>query len=106
MSHSIKEKMGVLRHQERLCIPDVGELRELIMEAAHGSEILHSPGCHKDLPRLIRNLLVEWYEKGYSGCCCYMSKCQQVKAEHQRPGGLTLDINIPTWKWEDINMYS
>ena len=37
----------------------------------------------------------------------YVSKChtcQQVKAEHQRPGGLSQDIEIPIWKWEDINM--
>ena len=30
--------------------------------------------------------------------------CQQVKVEHQRPGGLAQNIEIPTWKWEDINM--
>ena len=24
--------------------------------------------------------------------------CQQVKAEHQRPEGLTKEIDIPTWK--------
>ncbi|XP_070029726.1 uncharacterized protein [Nicotiana sylvestris] len=30
--------------------------------------------------------------------------CQQVKAEHQRPGGLAQDIEIPQWKWEMINM--
>lgn len=26
---------GVFRHQGRLCVPDVDELRELIMEEAH-----------------------------------------------------------------------
>ncbi|WMV38019.1 hypothetical protein MTR67_031404 [Solanum verrucosum] len=30
--------------------------------------------------------------------------CQQVKVEHQKPGGMTQEINIPTWKWELINM--
>ena len=30
--------------------------------------------------------------------------CQQVKIEHQKPGGLAKDIEIPTWKWEAINM--
>ena len=29
--------------------------------------------------------------------------CQQVKAEHLKPGGLTLIIEVPTWKWEAIN---
>ncbi|WMV29753.1 hypothetical protein MTR67_023138 [Solanum verrucosum] len=32
------------------------------------------------------------------------SNCQQVKVEHQGPGGLTQDIDTPTWKWEEINM--
>lgn len=32
------------------------------------------------------------------------SNCDQVKAEHRRPGGLSQDINIPTWKWEVVTM--
>ena len=27
-----------------------------------------------------------------------------MKAEHQILGGLLQEIQIPTWKWEDINM--
>nr|ABI34334.1 Gag-pol polyprotein, putative [Solanum demissum] len=30
--------------------------------------------------------------------------CQQLKVEHQRPGGLSQNIIISTWKWEDVNM--
>ena len=30
--------------------------------------------------------------------------CQQVKAKHIKSGGLLQEIQIPTWKWEDINM--
>jgi len=30
--------------------------------------------------------------------------CQQVKVEHQKPRGMTQEIDIPTWKWEVINM--
>ncbi|WMV55142.1 hypothetical protein MTR67_048527 [Solanum verrucosum] len=30
--------------------------------------------------------------------------CQQVKVEHQKLGGLSQDISIPTWKCEDLNM--
>jgi len=32
------------------------------------------------------------------------TSCQQVKVEHQKPGGLMQTIEIPTWKWEAINM--
>ncbi len=30
--------------------------------------------------------------------------CQQVKAEHQKPGGLLRPLEIPQWKWEMITM--
>ena len=30
--------------------------------------------------------------------------CQQVKVEHQRPGGLLQPLNIPKWKWEEVTM--
>ncbi|WMV46438.1 hypothetical protein MTR67_039823 [Solanum verrucosum] len=30
--------------------------------------------------------------------------CQHVNVEHQKPRGVTQEINIPTWKWEVINM--
>ena len=30
--------------------------------------------------------------------------CQQVKGEHLKPGGLTQIMDVPTWKWEAINM--
>ena len=32
------------------------------------------------------------------------SNCQQVKAEHLKPSNLTQIIEVPTWKWDDINM--
>ena len=30
--------------------------------------------------------------------------CQQVKVEHQKLGGMTQEIDIPTWKWDVINI--
>ena len=30
--------------------------------------------------------------------------CKQVKVEHQKLGGVTQEIDIPTWKWDLINM--
>ncbi len=37
----------------------------------------------------------------------YVAKCltcQQVKAEHQRPGGELYPLDVPQWKWDDITM--
>ena len=30
--------------------------------------------------------------------------CHQVKVEHKKLGGMTLEIDISTWKWDVINM--
>ena len=30
--------------------------------------------------------------------------CQQVKAKHQRPGGMLQPLDIPEWKWEEVMM--
>ena len=30
--------------------------------------------------------------------------CQQVKVKYHKPGGMTQEIDIPTWKWDVINM--
>ena len=30
--------------------------------------------------------------------------CQQVKADHQKPGGLLQPLPIPEWKWEHVTM--
>ena len=30
--------------------------------------------------------------------------CQQVKIEHQRPGGELRPLAVPEWKWDDITM--
>ena len=37
----------------------------------------------------------------------FVERCpnfQQVKVENQKSGGLLHEIQVPTWKWEDINM--
>ncbi|KAH0669077.1 hypothetical protein KY289_023570 [Solanum tuberosum] len=95
---------GALRYQGRLCVPCVDGLREKILEEAHNSSYSIHPGSTK-MYRDLRD--VYWWggmkkdiAKFVSGC----HSCQQVNAEHQRPGGLTQDIEIPTWKWEEINM--
>ena len=43
------------------------------------------------------------------GIAEFVAKCpnyQQVKIEHQRPGGLAENIELSDWKWEMINMTS
>jgi len=95
---------GVLKLNDRLCVPDVDGLRKAIMEEAHSSRYSIHPGATKmylDLKELY------WWKGMKKQVADHVAKClncQQVKAEHQRPGGLAQDIEIPQWKWEMINM--
>ena len=50
---------------------------------------------------------VYWWNGMKRDIAVFMSKCpngQQVKVENQKPGGMTQEIDISTWKWDVINM--
>ncbi|XP_075091879.1 uncharacterized protein LOC142172027 [Nicotiana tabacum] len=89
---------GVLRYQGRLCVPSVGELRAKILSEAHYSRYAVHPGATK-MYRDLRQIYW-WYgiKKDIAELVAQCPNCQQVKAEHQRPGGLTQCIELPLWK--------
>ncbi|KAH0669267.1 hypothetical protein KY285_023426 [Solanum tuberosum] len=95
---------GVLKYQGKLCVPMVDELRERIIEETHSSSYSIRPGSTK----MYRDLrAVYWWngiKKDIAEFVAKCSNCQQVKVEHQRPGGLAQNIELPEWKWEMINM--
>ncbi|XP_070002503.1 uncharacterized protein [Nicotiana sylvestris] len=79
-------------YQGRLYVPDIDGLQERIMAEAHNSRYSVHPGsmkmCH-DLKE------VYWWNNMKKDVAVFVEKCpncQQVKAEHQRPGGLAQSI--------------
>ncbi|GKD97173.1 putative reverse transcriptase domain-containing protein [Tanacetum coccineum] len=85
-------------------LPLFGNLRDLIMDESHKSKYSIHPGSDKmyrDLKKLywwpnMKAIIVE-----YVGKCL---TCSRVKAECQKPSGLLIQPEIPTWKWERITM--
>ncbi|GJR78647.1 putative reverse transcriptase domain-containing protein [Tanacetum coccineum] len=85
-------------------LPLFGNLRDLIMHESHKSKYSIHPGSDKmyqDLKKLywwpnIKAIIAE-----YVGKCL---TCSRVKAECQKPSGLLIQPEIPTWKWERITM--
>ena len=95
---------GVNHYQGRLCVPDVGELRQHILAEAYNSRYSIHPGATK-IYRDLRE--VYWLNGMKRDIEDYVSKCpnyQHVKVEHQKIGGRTKEIDIPTCKWDVINM--
>nr|GEZ61304.1 transposon Ty3-I Gag-Pol polyprotein [Tanacetum cinerariifolium] len=48
-----------------------------------------------------------WWPNMKVDIATYVSKCQtclRVKAEHQKPSGLLVQLEIPQWKWDNITM--
>ncbi|WMV58676.1 hypothetical protein MTR67_052061 [Solanum verrucosum] len=94
---------GVLRYQDKLYVPDVGELRQHILAEAHNSKYSNHPGA----TNMYHLLVVYWWNGMKRDIADFVAKCpncQQVKVQHHKPGGMTQEIDIPTWKWEVINV--
>ena len=84
---------GVIFYQGRLCVPDVGELRQHILAEAHNSRYSIHPGATK-MYRDLRE--VYWWNGIKRDIADFVSKCpycQQVKVEHQKPGCMTQEID-------------
>uniref|UniRef100_A0A2N9FHE6 CCHC-type domain-containing protein n=1 Tax=Fagus sylvatica TaxID=28930 RepID=A0A2N9FHE6_FAGSY len=98
------DEKRVLRHGNRLCVPTCGDFRKRIMEEAHSTPYTVHPGATK----MYRDVkAVFWWIGMKNDIAKFVADCltcQQVKAEHQRPGGLLWPLPIPEWKWEHVTM--
>ena len=92
---------GVLTMKGRVCVPDVEDLKRLIMEETHCSVYTGSTkmyqiikknywwfGMKKDIAKFVSRCLV----------------CQQVKAEYRKPPKTLQLLPILEWKWVHITM--
>ena len=89
---------GALKCRDRLCVPDIDNLRKDILDEAHKSQLTVHPGGTKMYQDLKRNL---WWEGMKREIAKYVSKCftyQQVKADHKKPSGLLQPLPVPQWK--------
>ena len=95
---------GILRFKQRICVPNDEDIKRIILKEAHESRYSLHPGITKMYNDLKRQY---WWPKMKFDVTEFVSNCltcQKVKIEHQRPGGLLQDIEIPQWKWDSISM--
>ncbi|PNX73284.1 retrotransposon-related protein, partial [Trifolium pratense] len=98
------DENGVIRFRDRVCVPNVPELKKRILEEGHRSGLSIHPGATKmyqDLKKLFwwPGMKKEVAEFVYA---CLI--CQKSKVEHQKPSGLLQPMFVPEWKWDSISM--
>ena len=98
------DEKGIMRFGERVCIPDVIEIKRSILEEGHHSGMSIHPGATKmyhDLKKLFwwPGMKKEIAEFVYA---CLV--CQRSKIEHQKPSGSMEPLFVPEWKWDGISM--
>ena len=70
--------------KDRICVPDMEDLRKMIMEKAHCSAYAMHSGSTKMYRTIKENY---WWSSMKRDIAVFVSKClvcQQVKAEHQK----------------------
>jgi hypothetical protein len=94
----------VLWFKNRLVVPKVPELRQLILDEAHSTRFSIHPGSNKMYQDLKQRF---WWTNIKIEIAKYVARCdtcRRVKVEHLKPAGMLQPLPIPSWKWEDISM--
>jgi hypothetical protein len=95
---------GVVWFKDRVCVPDIKSIRELILKEVHETAYSIHPGSEKMYQDLKKRFW--WYgmKRKITEYVAVCDSCQRIKAEHQRPTGLLQPLQIPQWKWDEIRM--
>jgi hypothetical protein len=86
---------GVVWFKDRLYVPNVQSIRELILKEAH--EIAYS--IHPASEKMYQDLKKKfwWYgmKREIAEHVAICDSCQRIKVEHQKPTGLLQPLRIP-----------
>ena len=95
---------GVLYFHDRLRVPNVDDLNNEIMDEAHSTRYSMHPGSTKMYHNLKNRFWLNDMKQEIAAFVSRCLTCQQIKAEHQKPPGLLLPLEIQEWKWDHITM--
>ncbi|XP_058741055.1 uncharacterized protein LOC131613397 [Vicia villosa] len=98
------DAQGMLRFHNRICIPDDPEIKRMILEESHRSNLSIYPGATKmyqDLKNLSRWPGMKRDVVQFVYACL---TCQKSKVIHQKRVGLMKPLEVPEWKWDSISM--
>ncbi|WVZ64189.1 hypothetical protein U9M48_013751 [Paspalum notatum var. saurae] len=86
---------GTVWHGDRICVPNIKSIRDLILKEAHETAYSIHPGSEKMYQDLKQKFW--WY-----GMKREVANTGESRAS--KPAGLLQPLKIPEWKWEEIGM--
>ena len=95
---------GVLMFRDRVCVPDVLELKRQILDEGQRSSLSIHPGATKMYQDLKRLFWWPGMKKEIAEFVYACLVCQKSKIEHQKPSGLMQLLFVPEWKWDSISI--
>ena len=95
---------GLLIFRGRTYIPEVDELRNLVLFEAHKGPYSTHPGVKKMNADLKQHYYWPGMKRDIADFVARCLECQRVKAEHQHPAGLLQSHNVPGCKWDTISI--
>ena len=89
---------GMLTLRGKACVPDVYDLRKMIMEEAHCSAYAMHLGSTKMYRTIKKNYWWSGIKRDLTEFVARCLVCQQVKAEHRKPSGILQPLTILEWE--------
>ena len=95
---------GLLRHKERIFVPNNEGVRLAIYETRHDAPTAGHPGKNKTTELIKRNFWWKGIDADIEDYVRSCTKCQRNKSRRHQPYGLLKTIDVPEYPWEALSM--
>jgi hypothetical protein len=95
---------GILLHKNKIFIPNVQDLKCIILCEMHNAPYAGHPRYQKTVTEVKSQYFCPCMKREIAEYIARCMECQKVKTEHRHPTGLMKPFPIPKWKWEVVTM--
>ncbi|SOV09386.1 uncharacterized protein UDID_18575 [Ustilago sp. UG-2017a] len=96
--------MNLLTYQDSVCVPNVDDLRLLIVQDRHDSPAAGHPGRRKTLSLVHRSFFWLGMSKFVHSFVDSCETCRRIKAVRHKPYGHLKSLLVPPHPWSSISM--
>jgi hypothetical protein len=98
------EADGTLLYKKKIYVPNVQDLKLMILNEMHNVPYAGHPGYQKTVAAVKSHYIWPGVKREIVEYISRCMECQKVKDEHKHPTWLLQPLPIPEWKWEVVTM--